>query len=764
MTPTPGDQQSSVLDVARLLRQRGEAGRAAQLLDATLGQAPLQTPATTPLAAEVAWLHLERADLHQDGGHLTAADEDGLRAVDLFQRANDRGGQAAAALLLGDLAWQGGNPEAAAGWWSRCHALADSVGNPMLGARALAGLALLELSMARPERAEAMLAAAEHRAQADVAVALQGDILGADAQLQRRVADESEVVEATVALVRARQAIRAGNWAEARLLLAAAAEVAKRLSASSLYVDALRLDAVVARRQGDPRSASEALDLAANAARTAGLDRLAALVDSERVLALADNEQWAEAFALQNDAPAAALADQPAIRASRLEAFAVLSLKASNPVAAERAASDAEAIRVAAKDKAGAARAAALLADAQLASGDLAGAQATAERAATAAGESGRIDVEVAAHLTQLAALGRLAAPAEKRVALGRQILGHADAAGSVPQRIAARDLLAAALGASGDTAAAQQVAEDAVDLADSHPLMRWRGRARARLAATLLGAGSPKQALEQAEKAASAGGEADDRVTRARSLLVGGQALVALGRLDEAQLALGHAMAEASSVRLPSLAAEAAYAQGDAFLRLRRARQARHVFAQAVDQARRAGSIAMQLSALRGAAAAARLGGEMETAMAELASAAKLHSGLEADRCTVDLARLHCERNAPDQALEALSSVDASEWPAAAAGELWTVRGQALAMQRQLEPAAQALSTAVTLLRTGNDRSLGAALFLLGQVEGMRGNGHACGEALGEALMITARLGLPEQHDVRRVIERIQSQAETER
>ena len=50
--------------------------------------------------------------------------------------------------------------------------------------------------------------------------------------------------------------------------------------------------------------------------------------------------------------------------------------------------------------------------------------------------------------------------------------------------------------------------------------------------------------------------------------------------------------------------------------------------------------------------------------------------------------------------------------------------------------------------------------MFLLGQVEGMAGQGEACGEHLAEALVITARLGLPEQHTIRKVIERLQAQA----
>lgn len=755
-------RDTSVLALTRALRRRGEAGQAVALLDATLGQAHLQAPATSTLSSEVAWLHLERADLFQDSGDLANADHHGLRAVYHFQRAADRGGQAAGALLLGDLAWQGGNPEAAAGWWTRCHALADNVGNPMLGARALAALALLELSMARPERAEAMLAAAEHRAETDLAEALAGKLLDAGSlDLREAAAVETRVVEATVALVRARQAIRAGRWPAARLLLATAADVARREEAPGLYVDALRLDAVVARRQGDPRSASEALGLAADMARAAGMARLAALVDSERVLALADNEEWSDAFALQNAAPPASVAAQPAVHAARLEAFAVLSLRAGNPVAAERSATEAEALRIAAQDFAGSARATALLAEAQLAGGDVATARETAARAVKAAVRAGRIDIEVTAELTGLMAAARAAVPAPERIATARDVLIRADVAGSVPQRIAVRDLLAAALNERGDSKAALQVARDAVALATEHPLLRWRGRAHSRLAASLLASGDADAALAETEVAARLGVQAEDRVTQARALLIGGRALVAQGRLDEAQLALGHAMQVAFALRLPGLAGEAAFAQGDVFLRLKRAREARHVFEQAVDQARKAGAVAAQVRALRGAAAAARLAGDVGGALDQLAAAARLSDGLEADLCWVDSARITCENKQPDKALTLLDAMDASDWPATPAGERLTVLGQAHAMLGDPEQAVGYLRDAVTHLRCGSQRSLGAALFLLGQVEGIRGHGDACGTALAEALIITARLGLPEQHAVRRVIERIQSQAQ---
>ena len=74
---------------------------------------------------------------------------------------------------------------------------------------------------------------------------------------------------------------------------------------------------------------------------------------------------------------------------------------------------------------------------------------------------------------------------------------------------------------------------------------------------------------------------------------------------------------------------------------------------------------------------------------------------------------------------------------------------------------AREALTVAVDLLRDVSPRSLGAALFVLGQVEGMLGNGTECGEALGEALVIAASLGLPEQATIRAAIERLHRQAE---
>lgn len=805
--PAPGTDLS-VLALARLLRRRGETRQAAELLDTTLSQGALQAPATTTLSAQVGWLNLERGDLYQDQGALQDADRHALAAVAHFERAGHRGGQAAAALQLGDLAWQAGNAEVATAWWRRCHALADNVGNPMLSARALASLALLELSRAAPEAAEALLAAAEQRAQLDLDETLDGEVLSAETRaLRDEAAREQRVVAATVALVRARQAVRSGNWAETRLLIASAAEVAEAEAAWGLYVDALRLDAVVARRQGDPRSAVEALAMAARAAREGGLQRLAAVVDSERVLALADNEQWAEAFSLQAETPPDAIAEQPAVHAARLEAFAVLSLRAGNTIAAEASAREAESLRTQVTDTAGAARAAALVADTALHAGELSAALDAAARAQALAAQAGRPDVEVAARLTALAARVRggtpsdapspgdtvrapaptepasstlsatgtdagadRAAPPGSAAAWVREadaLCTLADAAGSVPQRIAARDLCAATRARTGDSEGALSAAREAVQLSESHPLLRWRGRAQARLATALLAVGDAEAALRAAETAAQLGGEADDGASRARSLVAGGRALMALGRLDEAQLALGQATQEAATLKQPALAAEAALAQGEAFLRLRRPREARHVFAQAVDQARRAGSLPLQINALRGAANAAIQGGQAEIAAQELREAAALAEAAEgsdgldtAAACRGDLARLACQQGQPDAALATLDSAPAPT-SRHVRGELATVRGQALAMQRRFERAAEALEGAVADLRSERGRSLGAALFLLGQVRGYLGQGEACGAALGEALVLTASLGLPEQHEVRRVIERLQVQAD---
>ena len=127
---------------------------------------------------------------------------------------------------------------------------------------------------------------------------------------------------------------------------------------------------------------------------------------------------------------------------------------------------------------------------------------------------------------------------------------------------------------------------------------------------------------------------------------------------------------------------------------------------------------------------------------------------------CAVDAARASLQLGQVQRALTALDRVDPSQLDPATRGDWLTARGHALVANKDVDAAAKVLADAVAAHRVGDERGLGAALFLLGQVEGMRGNGQACGEALGEALLITARLGLPEQRVIRAAIERIHAQA----
>lgn len=761
MTGTDDTAKGKVFEAlgfARGLRQGGDLTAAAAVIDAVLSQPQLQTPATADLAAYVGWLLLERAGICEARGELLAADGDALKALACFESARDRGGQAAASLALGDLSWQSGSPGPAVAWWNRTKALADNTGHTPLAARALGSLALAELACGRSGPAQELLAAAEERAEAglDAVVAKADEALHGAAQAQ------TDVSRASLTLVRCLEAIRAAHWTEARLLLGTSAESARKLESPELYVLTLRLDAVVARRAGDPRSAVEALKLARQEADRAGLSRQAALLDSELVLALADNESWAEAFEIQQREPPPAVASQPAVHAARLEAFGVLSLHSGNPEAAEKALRGAEQVRIGIQDVAGSARSAALLAEALRARGQLEDAWAVADRAGQAARGAGRLDVATAAGLTQLHLL--LLRHDPRAAALASEVAQVAEAAGSSSQRIIALDGQAAAALQAGDLETAVSASAAASALAGQQPLLRLQARAAARKAQLDLLGGDAHGALRGAKATAELAARAEDAEARLRALLVAGNALISLGRNDEGLLGLTHAQTEALAADKRTLAAEAAWELGNGYLRVGRNREARHAFSQAVSLAREVGARALAAKGLRGSAAARKAMGQPDGALAALQEAAGEGDAVQAAMSAVDRARILVETGRAQVALEALEGLERAgegRLSFAEVGEVRLVRGQALLTLGRKQEAVEALRQAVQAQRRGDERSLGAALFLLGQVEGMLGQGSACGVHLAEALVIAARLGLPEQHTIRRVIERIQLQAD---
>ena len=745
------------LGFARALRQQGDLSAAASILDAALSQATLQVPPTAELSAHVGWLHLERATICEARGEMPAADEHGLRGLNCFERAGDRGGQAVASLALGDLSAQTGAPGSAARWWERAASLADNVGNTALAARALAALALQELAAGGTARAQALLDAGEER----VVAGVDGLVAHGAEALRSAAEEQGQAARAALTVVRCREAIRAGHWSEARLLLAVVAQAARDLQSTDLYVAAMRLDADVARRGGDPRSAVEALVMARDAAAEAGLQRQAALLDCELVLAHANNESWSEAFEVQGNEPGAAIAAQPAIHAARLEGFAVLSRQGGNPVAAERALREALEVRQNTGDRVAAGRCQALLADVLRAGGQHEQAWAEAESAGEIGRDCGLLAVTADAALVQLQiALMRQ----DRRVTeLAQRASALMGPGVSVARRIVVLDAVIAAHLQRGDIEQARAILDQIVELADGQPLVRLQARVRCRKAQLALRAGELVHALHLAQEAAELAGRAADGDSRCRALLVAGLAMLGTGRHDEALLALGYAMNEAMASGRTDLAAEAAFELGNGQLRIGRLREARHAFAQAAEQADRVGAVAVQASALRGQASCLAGEGDVEGAVRILAQVASLAEPVQAAMAQIDRGRLLVEAGRAADALAALEGLEAAgtgRLNRAQIGELNTVQARALLGLGRQQEAAVALRAAVTAQRQGDERSLGAALFLLGQVEGALGNGDACGSHLAEALIITARLGLPEQHAIRKVIERIQAQA----
>lgn len=765
MTDIPPDNHSplEVVDLARSFRRRGDVAAAAALLDAALEQVRISEPATAELAASAGWMRLERAHLDAMTGAVAASDRHAVEALKLFERGDDRGGQAAASMALGDTNWQAGHADRAVAWWQRAAAIAENVGNSALASRALAATALLELRRGGTEQAIKCLARAEELSETPVAAAVAGAARerAAGEWVERAARLQDDVARTTVALIRARLALRAGRWEEARLLLATAAQQAQQHGLPGVAVDALRLDAAVARKQGDPRAAVEGLQTAAAAARRAGMTVQAALVDAETVLALADNNEWSAAFELQNQQPSAEVASLPVVAAARLESFAVLSRRSHHFDAARKALREAVEIHRARADRVAELGGLTLLADLELAAGAVAEAQTVARHTVDLATQLQRRDLGLSAALTELRARALSTNPASDELTQLQRWLPVAEQNGSVAQRVAALDLHALWLARAARLDEALATAQRAAELAASQPLIRLRGKAAVRVAEILQQQGKTHEALTAAQRAAELARQAEDRVAHSGAMLTAGWALRSLGRHDESLLALGHAASEAAVAGRHDLAANAGFSLGDGYLVIGRNREARHCLADALTHGEKAGWVAVQVKICRTTAAAFANDGDWDSALLWLDKAEALDPPVAAVVVALDRARLHLRQGAHADALGALLQLDPAAMEPADRGGYYTAVGQARVATGDVDAACEALVTAIEQLRDVDQRELGAALFLLGQVEGMRGNGTRCGELLGESLVIAAKLGLAEQHTIRAVIERITKQAE---
>lgn len=744
-----------VLTFARMLRARGQVAAAEQLLDATLGQPELLNSQAPEQLAPLGWLLLERADLWAERGALTHAHGLAERAQKSFEMAVDGGGAAAAALALGDLAWSQGQAGVAASHWARARAVADTVGASALAARALLALSIRELGGGDADVVEALLAAAEDRATAEP--------LHTDVVLEQLARDQSDTVRASIAVVRARQAMAAQRWAEARLLLGVAVEAAERLHHPELYIDCLRVDASLARRSGDPHGAVESLGLALHAAARAGHERLAWVLGGLQILAMLDDESDAAAATALQQEPPPLIAGLPAVAALRSEAYAVLALRSGQVAAAEPALLQAAELRRSMEDQAGEARVLALLAEALLQQGSWADADAIATRAAELALGIGRPELRVGPELAKLRAAVARDDPNQLQIALAAGQL--AAACGSSAEQLVALDLAAVAALASRSFDLAIAAAAQAVELAESLPLLRWRARAEARLAHCLAMAGDLPKALRHADRAMQVADQAGDWQARAKALWVAGSALAESGRIDEARLALTHAHQTAVAAHRQDLAAEALAELGRCQARVHAFVEAESAYRQAAQAAAQCGQKACEVRAWRGVAWCARDTARFGEAKQVLAHAAGLaqQAGLQGDvaACRVELGQVHLRAGDLDLALAAVRLPEAQTLPPLVRADALLLAAEVRARRGQWSEARTLAVQAEELLRAASEpRSLGAALYLLGQIEGRLGAGERAGQLLGEALVLATQQGLPEQQVIRRTIERMQQQA----
>ncbi|MCB9738888.1 MAG: hypothetical protein H6747_06440 [Deltaproteobacteria bacterium] len=747
----------SALALARALQQAGRRSEARALLDTTLAQPALAAPITVELAADVAWLHVERGGMALDRGELEAADADASRALTLFTQAQHRPGAGFAALLAGDVAAAAGGMPAAHRWWQSALALADAGGHGPLAARALCSMLTTGAAEAADLPRDAIAEAARRRLEAPLPDALSPDDPGRhDADAQRRAG------EATLALCACYDAIGRGELKEARLLLPEAHAAAQALAEPGLQVEVLRLDASLARRAGDPRAAAASLARAAATCRTAGLLRLGAAVRAERILALCDDGRDAEAYELAASGPqpgevGADAAGLPATHAAGLEAFCVLSLRAGNLAAARRAIDEALTTRAALGDVAALARCKALALEVTQAEGDLervvvlgdalaadAFAPADARLAGALAADRARVDRGAAD-----------AAPSVARAALEQvaAVVGHAP----LPSQLAWWLRRARAHAAAGEQEAAADALGHAERIAARAPLLRSRARVAAAGLAIDVALGEAKAALQRAPAALELARQASDALALTDATLATAEALAAEGRLDEAAIAYGHALGAGAAGQVGSRPARALLGQAAALARGGRSREAAACYERAADAALRSGATALRARALRGLATVAprQAGAALQAAAAA--------GGVEGALARLDLLRAAGPGTAGVAAIDAV----VADGPAHAAVTVEaallraTWRLQALVADAPRDEAAIA-ACATTLAaveaeaRHIGGRLLGAYALLLGQAMVLGGDGARGGELLGEAMVLAAREGGQAAATARAVAERL--------
>ncbi len=735
-------QPENALLTVRQLRAQGQTAAAKQTATQALTTAPLAAPATTDLAAIAGWLLLEVADIDLSLGALQQADEQARQALQALDIAADLPGGCAACLCLGDIAHAAGEPAEASAWWRQAAQIGEAAG-------------------ASPAAARAHLALAVQGWCGAMAGDAAGHVEAAEAMSSVEAAELADITRTSLTVVRARQALTQGRVGEAQLLLAALTDSPTVVRQPEIRLDVLRLAAAVARHLGDVEAALLYLDAAEETATRLGLAAPLAVLQAERILLLADTEQWPQALAMYQAPLAPELAALPAVAAARAEAFAPLAHFAADTPAALTALQEATLLRKALGDRPVAVRNQLLWL--RWSAGQVAGAlwASQAELVAAEATALQRPDL-----LAQLAVVQAQAAQIQGAltVDLARTAVHQAAAAGSVRDQLAALDTCVVAALAAGDVKEAGAVADQALALAMATKQARWQRRCTIRRAQVHGLAGEPEAAVHLASQMASAAAQAEDHTSLVQALLVLGPLLHRHGRLQEAELVLDQALSTAQQHKLLILQAESGLERGRLLLTLQRWQPAADTFVAALNAASAAGLWSVCAEARRGLVLALRSSGQTQAAkdvaLDALAWADTVaQSGLQLSSFpgfALELAQLAVDAQAFDEAAMWLDRVGPAAQPGLR-GEAAIVRARIAIASRSLDPALSALVEAVALLRAhGTPRSLGAAMFLLGQVYGLLGHGEACGRWLGEALLLTTQHGLPEQHLIRDVLQRM--------
>jgi len=753
---------------ARAQLAAGDAAAALGTATERLSEPHLSSPPSAETAATRGLLLLERTYALEALGRIPEADEAALGAAQAFRVAGLAHGQALAELALGDLAWRAGQPEVAATRWSVARAGAEAIGALTLAARALLSLATLEMRWGHPAEAEGVLALALERIEAARAAQRGG----------AAAPEEIALLEVGRCLLEVRRALAASQAEEARLLLRGAGRAAIEAGDPAPGGEAPRPEASLARREGRGADVIGALETAVALGRQAGDARVTALAGAEYVMALAE---WgtveAATEAAELLAPVGSVRDEPAVHAAWLEATGLVALRSGDAETAGARLERAFETRMVVRDEAGAARTELRLAEVALRSGRSAAALAFATTAGERATLAADAPTAVSARLIAARALlvaGRSDAP--RACAEARAATEGAAALGARGLQAVAADLWAEAAlvaGSAGDASAAIAALRAASGASGSAIL---RSRAEARAAHVALALGDLPAALDAAMASTRAAVEAPDSLdsgaevdleTRARALLVAGVALDRLTRVDEAVVGLAEARDLALRCGREDLAAEASFALGSARRHAGEREAAEGAFLDASELAERASLLGMSARAWHAVGVVRReredLSGSLEALDRAAVATRRAGSATEGARISVDAAQgwLQARETAKAEALlEALGPIDASNPPFAdpdLRAMAASVRARALLQRGRIDEALHDAQHATAWHREGRDRrGLGAALFLEGQIQAIRGHGQPAGAALAEAYLIAAELGLPEIGLIRAAIERL--------